>query len=312
MLNLFEILQSSQNGAAVEALASRHGLTPKQAETAIDVLLPAFTLALQRQAQNPKGWLGLMSPFEPATATGSPLEAAGRGLTAEGLKQGADVMTRLFGANDLSTQIAAQSAAVSGVPATILQQMMPAMAAMLASGMLKTFSQEGMAGVITAMARGFPLPPAPQIAPAPSPPEPQEASALQSYMDAFQQVMKTMAPVPAEAPAAAVPEPAPLPEPGPAAAPTANPFDPAGFGAALAAMLNAAAPSAASTPPEPEPSATVEPVTAAEPSPSENGPGLIGLVFETGRAVQEQHLAALNGLFDAFLRPDEGQRTNQS
>lgn len=296
MLNLFEILQSSQNGAAIEALARQHGLTPKQAETAIDVLLPAFTLALQRQAQNPQGWLGLMSAFQPATATGSPLEAAGRTFTAEGMKQGADVMTRLFGSNDLSQQIAAQSAAVSGVPAQILQQMMPAMAAMLASGMLKTFSQEGLAGVITAVARGFPSSAGPGGAAAPPPPpEPEKPSAFESYMDAFQQMVKAMAPVPA---ASAPPEPEPPPPPKPAEG-TPNPFDPAGFGSLLTAMLGGAA--GPVPPPEPEPVAEPEP----PPTAAENAAAAMGQFFETGRAVQDQHLTALTTLFEGLMRPGD-------
>src|SRR3954454_22494597 len=134
MFNLFDMMQRSQDGSAVENMARQFGLTPRQAENAVDVLLPAFTLALQRHMQNPQLWPNLMAAVQPPPAPPSnPFEAASRAFTPEGMRQGAEFMTNLFASPDLSKQIAANGAAASGLPATMLQQMLPAMGAMLMS-----------------------------------------------------------------------------------------------------------------------------------------------------------------------------------
>lgn len=71
MVNPFEMMQPAQNGAAVEAMARQFGLTPKQAENAVDVLLPAFALALQRQMANPQFWPVFPGALQPALASPS-------------------------------------------------------------------------------------------------------------------------------------------------------------------------------------------------------------------------------------------------
>ena len=40
MFNLFELMQKSQGGEAVQAMAKQFGLSPPQAESAMDALLP--------------------------------------------------------------------------------------------------------------------------------------------------------------------------------------------------------------------------------------------------------------------------------
>ncbi len=53
MINLFELMRQAQGNPA-EAMARQFGLSPPQAESAIDALLPAFALAIQRQLQDPQ------------------------------------------------------------------------------------------------------------------------------------------------------------------------------------------------------------------------------------------------------------------
>lgn len=204
MVNPFEMMQQAQNGTAVEAMARQFGLTPKQAENAVDVLLPAFALALQRQMANPHVWPVFPGALQPAPA--SPLEA-GRAATADGMRQGAEWMERLFGSSDLSRQVAAQAAAVSGLPDTILQQMMPAMATMLMSGMLKTFSQKGFAGVIDAMGRAM------QAGATPAPPSPPPAAQGANPMSAAMEAWAAMLGAAAEGQQQETPDPEPEPAP---------------------------------------------------------------------------------------------------
>jgi len=67
MINLFELMRQAQGNPA-EAMARQFGLSPPQAESAIDALLPAFALAIQRQFQDPQAWPKLFQAFAAAAA----------------------------------------------------------------------------------------------------------------------------------------------------------------------------------------------------------------------------------------------------
>ena len=71
MMNLFEMMQQAQNGQAMQNIARQYGLSPQQTQAAIDALLPAFSMGLQRQTQDPYAFGSLAqmmtaSPFGPA------------------------------------------------------------------------------------------------------------------------------------------------------------------------------------------------------------------------------------------------------
>ena len=53
MMNLFDIMQSAQSGRALPNLAQQYGLTMQQTQAALDALLPAFSMGLQRQTRDP-------------------------------------------------------------------------------------------------------------------------------------------------------------------------------------------------------------------------------------------------------------------
>jgi hypothetical protein len=329
MFNLFEMLQQSQNGAAIDAVAKQFGLTPRQAENAVDVLLPAFTVALQRQMMNPQMWPTLFSAMQPPAASSAPqaFEAASRAFAHDSMRQGADFMQGLFGTSDLSKQVAAQAAAASGLPATILQQMMPALGTMLASGMLKTFSQEGLAGVITAMQRGMS-----GMAPASAGPL---AGPFAAYFDMMSRMMGGGAD---PAASAAAPEQEQRAAPGAGAdtdaetAPLPNPFNPADMGAYFGHMMSAATAAASATPTSETPPSDEDgtageatagkkpakasaapaaaPAAAPTAAPAESAASAeanpMEVLFETGREVQDQYLRNLQELFDSMQPHDTG------
>ena len=53
MMNLFDIMQQAQNGQAMQNIARQYGLSQQQTQAAIEALLPAFSMGLQRQTQDP-------------------------------------------------------------------------------------------------------------------------------------------------------------------------------------------------------------------------------------------------------------------
>lgn len=151
MINLFELMRQAQGNPA-EAMARQFGLSPPQAESAIDALLPAFAVAIQRQLQDPQAWPKLFQAFAAAqqqTMMAAATQAFGRPKEPQN-----DLVGALFGSNDIARQIAAQAAAVSGLSPNVLQQMQTDMAATLMAGIGKSFAEQGMATWANAMSGG--------------------------------------------------------------------------------------------------------------------------------------------------------------
>ncbi len=143
MVNLFEIARQAQSGTWFDAASRQFGLQPAQTQRAVEALLPAFTLAFQRNAMNPAAFgnlLGMVgsgqyAPFYDTPGFGRP----GAGET---------VLTQLFGSRQVTDAVAAQASAVSGIGVQILQQMLPALAATLIGGMFRYASVEGFADLL--------------------------------------------------------------------------------------------------------------------------------------------------------------------
>ncbi|WP_311274134.1 DUF937 domain-containing protein [Methylobacterium sp. WCS2018Hpa-22] len=151
MFNLFDLLQAQggmdPNGfMGPNGFGQQFGLSPDQTRRAMEALMPALTLGLQRNAAaDPTGFTQMFSFMDPAA------------LTAPQAKPQMDAMMRqLFGSQHLSQAVLQQAAAVSGVATPALRQMLPLMAGMVVAGIVHVMMNPGQ--------------PAPQ--PAPPPPSP--------------------------------------------------------------------------------------------------------------------------------------------
>ena len=293
MMNLFDIMQSAQNGQALPNLAQQYGLSLQQTQAALDALLPAFSMGLQRQTRDPYAF-GSLAQMMTASPYARFFEAGGYGIPAGAQNAGNDVLSQLFGSREVSQAIAAQAAATSGVSQAILKQMLPVIAAMLMGGLSKTSSNEGLGGILgqfAEMMRGQ----MPGMQPAPQQP--------QMPANPFEAILKGMF-------GQAGP-----PQPSPQAAPS----DP--FGGALGQILGGMFGGMAAPQPEPAPAPRSAPRRAAEPEPepeeapssSAAGPGSIGLdalnqMFEHGRQIQDDHQNALKSILDAMLGGGQGRR----
>ena len=144
MFNLDDILRQAQGGGAAQSLARQFGISPDQAQAAMEALAPAFQMGFQRQAQADPQSMGdllqKMSSGAYADAYGDP-GAASRA-------QGDDVLSSLFGSKDGSRAVAQQAAALSGVPGSIMKAMLPVIASMIMGGMFKQANAQGAGGVL--------------------------------------------------------------------------------------------------------------------------------------------------------------------
>jgi hypothetical protein len=304
MMTLFEMMQSAQNGQAMQNLARQYGLSQQQTQSAIDALLPAFSMGLQRQTQDPYAF-GNLAQMMTASPFAKMYDADGDGIPDNARTMGNDVLSQLFGSKEVSNAVTAQAAATSGVGQAILKQMLPVIASMVMGGLFKSTNNQGMGGVLGQFAEMMQgkMPgqqPAPQPQAQPNPANPLDA--ILGGLFGNGQV------------------------PGPGQTQGGGPFGggqmPGGqlgsdqmggiLGQILTGMLGGAQqqpqPDATTAPPPPQPRGRAAPEPQPDaPAPStETGAGSIGLdalnqMFEHGRQVQDGHQNALKSILDAML-----------
>ena len=144
-MRLNDIIQTAQGGQGVSNLASQFGLTPEQTQAAIQAMIPAFSMGLQRTAQDPTGLGGILSQMTSGAHQGSfadPTQAS----AAAGA--GGGVLGQIFGSPQITSQLSQQASQISGVSPQIIQQMMPIVASMLMGGLFHHMNAQGMGGIL--------------------------------------------------------------------------------------------------------------------------------------------------------------------
>ena len=273
MVNLFEIMRQAQSGAALPALSRQFGLDGADMQRAVDALLPAFSLALQRNAADPNAFahlIGLVTsgryaPFFDGSAGASPSAAAANGQ---------DVLSALFGSREVTRQVAGQAAAATGIGVQALQEMMPVLAATLVGGMFRYATVEGFADLLRTWSDSLRAAAAPAPAPRPAAP----FGPWSGWFELMNRVTGA----------------SPPPQP-PPALPYADPFK-----AWAEIMGGLAGPAPSPAPPAPPPA-------LPPPAPASNPFEALFHMYETGREAQAQHVAALASIIDgawATGRPD--------
>lgn len=133
-MNLFDMLANAQNGQGMETLARQFNLSQQQTQAAVEALLPAFSQGLKRNASDPYG----VGSFLNAIAGGNHgkyFEDAQNAFSPQGMAEGNGILGHLFGSKDLSRAVAGQAAQATGISQQMLQQMLPAIAAMIMGGL---------------------------------------------------------------------------------------------------------------------------------------------------------------------------------
>ena len=299
MMNLFEMMQQAQNGQAMQNLSRQYGLSQQQTQAAIEALLPAFSMGLQRQTQDPYSF-GSLAQMMTAQPFGRIFDANGDGIPDNAKNAGNDVLSQLFGSKEVSNAVAAQAAATSGVGQAVLKQMLPIIASMVMGGLFKSVNSQGMGGILgqfSEMMRGQ----MPGMQPAAPPPPAPPANPFEAILGGM--FGNGQAPTGAQTQGGG-------PFGGGQMPGGQMGMDQMGgmLGQILTGMLGGAQPAQAEPEPRPAPSArrAPEPEPEDAPTSSQTGPGSIGLdalnqMFEHGRKVQSDHQDALKSIFEAML-----------
>lgn len=154
MMNLFEMMQAAQGGNAMNNLASQFNLTPNQTQNAVEALLPALSMGLQRQTQTPDMFASLASMMMNGQH-GAAFDADGDGIPDHLQQGGKEVLGQLFGSKQVTQAVTQQAALASGVTSSILQKMLPVIASMVIGGLFKSASNQGLGGILGQIAGGM-------------------------------------------------------------------------------------------------------------------------------------------------------------
>ncbi|TDR93898.1 DUF937 domain-containing protein [Enterovirga rhinocerotis] len=288
MVNLFDIARQSGSGMGLDILSRQFGLAPAQTIRAVEAVLPAFTLAFQRAALDPAAFGELMRTI--GSGRYAPFYDAPN--AAQAAANGGAILDQLFKSPEASGQIAAQAAALAGVGTQALQEMMPALAATIAGGAFRVATVEGFADHLRQWGDALK-----SASVRINPPRPQDP--WSAWQDAVSSMMGVR------------PEPAPAAPP--ASAEPATVLD--AWVAMVGSMMGAAAPEAGTT----GSSSSSEPDAVAQsgesPAQADSDPGsdapeaeskagepnpfaALSEIFESGRTIQDQHLAAFQSILD--------------
>jgi len=140
MPNLYEILVEAQHGEAMTYLGDQFGLTPQQTQAAVTALLPAISMGLKRSTETPEGLgnlFALMAQQPDLQAIYNNPQVA---YSSEGRAAGNAALSTMFGSPEASRAIAAQAQNLSGVTSTILKKLLPVIAGMIISGLMRSGS----------------------------------------------------------------------------------------------------------------------------------------------------------------------------
>lgn len=134
-MNLFDMMRQAGGGDAFSALGRQYGLSEDQVTKAVQAFMPAFSAGLKQSTADPFGLTEFMRKLgsgDFARAYQNPASAFGAGQT-----QGKDALTFLFGSPEATQAIARQAAAFTGLAQDKLQELLPAVAAMMFGGFAK-------------------------------------------------------------------------------------------------------------------------------------------------------------------------------
>lgn len=154
MMNLLEIMQAAQGGNAYNNLANQFGIAPEQAQEAVKAVLPAFSMGLQQQAETMEGWQNILASLGQAQQSAEFFDSDGDGIPDHLESQGQNALGAMLGTPELTQHIASQSAQFAGLPANLMQQMLPVIASMVMGGLFKGAANSGLGGLLGQMMQG--------------------------------------------------------------------------------------------------------------------------------------------------------------
>ena len=140
MQSLYEILNNAHDGEGMTALSREFGLTSTQTEAAVTALLPAISMGLKQSTATVNGLGNLFGVMGQQQDLQDMYDDAETAFGPEGVAAGKDALSVIFGSPDVSRAVIDQAQNFSGVSSDILKKMLPVLAGVLLSGLMRSGS----------------------------------------------------------------------------------------------------------------------------------------------------------------------------
>jgi hypothetical protein len=138
MANLYEVLVEAQNGEAISELSQQFGLSRQQTQAAVAALLPAISMGLKRATATPEGFGNLLAVMGAQPDFYEMYDDPRIAFSREGRTAGNAALSRMFGSPEASRAIADQAQQMSGISSTILKKLLPVLAGIIISSLMKS------------------------------------------------------------------------------------------------------------------------------------------------------------------------------
>jgi hypothetical protein len=151
MFNLNDILQSAQGGQAINNIAQRFGLSPEQAQSAVQALIPALSAGLTKAATNP-GTLGSVISAVNDNAHQASFNDPNAAQSPAATDKSSDTLNQILGSNHIIQQIVQRASSVTGIRPDVLMQMLPVIASIVIGGIATSLQNQGLSGMLGQLA----------------------------------------------------------------------------------------------------------------------------------------------------------------
>jgi hypothetical protein len=138
MPSLYEILNNAHDGEGATAFGREFGLTPTQTEAAVKALLPAVSMGLKQSTATVNGLGNLFGVMGQQRDLQDMYDDPETAFGPEGVAAGKDALSVIFGSPDVSRAVIDQAQNFSGVSSDILKKMLPVLAGVLLSGLMRS------------------------------------------------------------------------------------------------------------------------------------------------------------------------------
>jgi hypothetical protein len=140
MASLSEILDNANGGEAISVLGRELDLTPEQTQSAVTALLPALSSGLKQSTSTVEGLGNLFALMGQQKDLPALFDDAKLALSPDGLAAGNLALSVIFGSPEVTQAVVDQAQKFSGVSSSILQKILPALAGIVLSGLMRSGS----------------------------------------------------------------------------------------------------------------------------------------------------------------------------
>ncbi|MFG1349852.1 DUF937 domain-containing protein [Xanthobacter autotrophicus] len=141
MDQFLEMLRAAQGGHGLENIGRMYGLSPQQAQSVAEAVMPAFTEAFKQATQSPEALASLMTLM--TSGPYGAFYAQQPAAPAELSRAGSEALDTVFGSSEVSRAVAAHVSASTGLGVTMVRQMMPSFATLVVGGLAKSLAASG-------------------------------------------------------------------------------------------------------------------------------------------------------------------------